>query len=369
MTSAELDDADVAAFQRFADDDPARGDHRHVFQQKIDNYFLNKQEFGQRVLASTPIRLYLEATYKCNLSCTHCNRSEADLKGRQTDARMELYQQAARIVENAIEVQMHGLGEPYLARNFSEQLAFIADRGATPFACTNGQKLFPDKIRQLAESSGSFAVSIDSLVEAHGELLRPGMKVESVFRALDCAAQLRQEFPRLPMFVFSVSVKFFRDDWRPLFERLRAYAPLGWVVIPFEETGDAEFDQISLSLDEHRALVAEMQQVTDGSGVDVLSGFANEAGNCYEPWSRAFIGSNGDVRPCCRAPEDIVMGNLNDQPFDEIWNGEKYQDLRATVNTPAAWPICQDCKYRNFSANYPPPPHLIQWKLKRSGTP
>ena len=365
MAAAELSAQDYEDFERICtvESDSESG---HVFQKKIDNYFLNRQEFGELVIRSTPIRLYLEATYKCNLKCPHCSRSEADIKGRQTDADMEMYKATSNLVERAIEVQMHGLGEPFLARNFEEQMRFIVDRGATPFACTNGQKLYPDKLRLMAEQFGSIAFSVDSLNQENGEILRPGMKVEKLFAAMDCVAKLREEFPKLPLFVFTVTTTFLRTDWGPLLDRLRDYGPLGWVMIPFEHTGDEELDKVGLSMEDHLSLIDEIRAASKDTGVWVLSGFPNEEGYCYEPWSRAFIGSNGDVRPCCRAPEDLVMGNLKKQPFEEIWNNERYQDLRSTVNTEKAWPICADCKYRNFSANFPPPSHIVKWKLEQS---
>ena len=50
---------------------------------------------------------------------------------------------------------------------------------------------------------------------------------------------------------------------------------------------------------------------------------------CPYPWFSFFIANNGDVVACCRDLDHLtVLGNLFEQEFDEIWNGEKYQALR-----------------------------------------
>lgn len=50
---------------------------------------------------------------------------------------------------------------------------------------------------------------------------------------------------------------------------------------------------------------------------------------CNEPFESANINVFGDVYPCCA--EEIIkfpVGNVFQQPFDEIWNGEKINNIR-----------------------------------------
>lgn len=47
---------------------------------------------------------------------------------------------------------------------------------------------------------------------------------------------------------------------------------------------------------------------------------------CYFPWFRVHIRENGDVTPCCA--NNILMGNVAKDSFDEIWNGATTRDLR-----------------------------------------
>ena len=51
------------------------------------------------------------------------------------------------------------------------------------------------------------------------------------------------------------------------------------------------------------------------------------------------ISPDGTVFPCCRAPKQLMMGNVNEESIEEIWNGENYRALRRQM----------------FSGNYPEP--------------
>ena len=38
--------------------------------------------------------------------------------------------------------------------------------------------------------------------------------------------------------------------------------------------------------------------------------------------------AEGNVVPCTQiSNNEIVLGNVNDEPLEKIWNGEKYNDL------------------------------------------
>ena len=52
---------------------------------------------------------------------------------------------------------------------------------------------------------------------------------------------------------------------------------------------------------------------------------------------------DGAVFPCCRGPEELEMGNLLEQSFDDIWNGEKYQEFRRQMFTGEYAKVCSDC--------------------------
>ncbi|MDK2972546.1 MAG: hypothetical protein PWP23_2301 [Candidatus Sumerlaeota bacterium] len=61
--------------------------------------------------------------------------------------------------------------------------------------------------------------------------------------------------------------------------------------------------------------------------------------SCGNAWTHVHVKSDGLVYPCCFSDE--VMGDLRKQSFAEIWNGEKYQDLRRSLTSGNYWASCR----------------------------
>ena len=72
------------------------------------------------------------------------------------------------------------------------------------------------------------------------------------------------------------------------------------------------------------------------------------ANRCSVGFDSAFITSRGDVLPCCFADE--VMGNVREQPFRDIWAGEKYEAFRKRLINGCFAGYCSRfrCKMKSF---------------------
>lgn len=67
---------------------------------------------------------------------------------------------------------------------------------------------------------------------------------------------------------------------------------------------------------------------------------------CPYPWTHLRIASNGDIVACCRdLQHKTVLGNLNLQSVNEIWNGEPFQNLRHSLldKRPNRVNACRGC--------------------------
>ncbi len=51
---------------------------------------------------------------------------------------------------------------------------------------------------------------------------------------------------------------------------------------------------------------------------------------CLRPWQRVRVLTNGDVIPCCHL-HSLPMGNAFADPFEQVWNGPKYAELREAI--------------------------------------
>jgi len=70
--------------------------------------------------------------------------------------------------------------------------------------------------------------------------------------------------------------------------------------------------------------------------------------HCIVPWCQANVNYNGDVHFCADYP-DYILGNIKDQSFKEIYNGERANLFRKTINEceGGMFPGCLRC-YQNM---------------------
>ena len=68
---------------------------------------------------------------------------------------------------------------------------------------------------------------------------------------------------------------------------------------------------------------------------------------CEYPWTSSTIMAEGNVVPCTQiSNNEIVLGNVNDNSLNDIWNGKKYQELRnmhVTGNFPKGHKCSERC--------------------------
>ncbi|MGM0462434.1 MAG: SPASM domain-containing protein [Fibrobacterota bacterium] len=62
---------------------------------------------------------------------------------------------------------------------------------------------------------------------------------------------------------------------------------------------------------------------------------------CQSIYHVAEISPNGDVTPC-RDYQDFIAGNIHNQSFYDIWNGDAFTEFRKKMNT-GLMPVCTRC--------------------------
>jgi MoaA/NifB/PqqE/SkfB family radical SAM enzyme len=93
------------------------------------------------VAAHEPVCLYLETTNRCNLLCTTCPRTYADLEP-PADMSWGLFTRIVDQVPNIARVVLHGVGEPMLVKDLPRMVRHLKDRGAYVLFNTNGTILY-----------------------------------------------------------------------------------------------------------------------------------------------------------------------------------------------------------------------------------
>src|ERR1700693_4788447 len=98
-----------------------------------------------------PVCLYLETTNRCNLLCTTCPRTYAELEP-PADMSWELFTSIVDQVPQLERAVLHGVGEPMLVKNLPKMVRYLKDRGTYVLFNTNGTVLNEKNGRALIDA-------------------------------------------------------------------------------------------------------------------------------------------------------------------------------------------------------------------------
>src|ERR1700675_1118244 len=102
--------------------------------------YFESVETGSDVPAHEPVCLYLETTNRCNLLCTTCPRTYAELEP-PADMSWDLFTSIVDQIPRLHRAVLHGVGEAMLVKDLPRMVRYLKDRGTYVLFNTNGTVL------------------------------------------------------------------------------------------------------------------------------------------------------------------------------------------------------------------------------------
>lgn len=287
------------------------------------------------LLPYQPAEISLELTNRCNFKCAFCPQSDPEHLARVAPTSI-VPEQAGEILRK---LRAGGIrtsiihwtldGEPFMNKRFHEVVATAVAWGFhTHHLATNGYFMTPDRLRQFPREGQRYFLTPDF-----------------------CADEAYFEEHRGT-----------RGSWKVVLENLRrCLADPGLAHFRFKVTDISSYkirdpEELERRFTALKSLFPGSDRISFHRRV-----FHNATGYlpiseekirrpqyhlCPYPWFSFVIASNGDVVACCRdLDHKTVLGNLFEQQFQEIWNGERYQALRRDLvaRRPERQAACSGC--------------------------
>jgi len=354
-------------------------------------------------VAASPLKLYLEIAWLCNLRCPSCFQAYVPSVLRKDAIHfMPPYiflEAAEKLFPGAALVWYTGNGESLLHPNIATILGTAREFKFVPSLLTNGTMFTERNLRLLVESGFSLTISVDSPYEADFERLRAGARFSKLVAALEHLRELRRtvrnerftlriqcvaQQSNLRQLVdvvkwsagYGVSeIQFLsihnngdfsdyiersrlrhiaEDANRRMLDALRAGTELGIRVRAFPLIGPSasQAREFQDAVEENTAITFPIEVYYSRYYSPGLGTAKHPANNdprqCQLAWAECFVGADGRVAPCCIDLEKTTVGNLYDDDFWTIWNGPKMVSWRQTVNHDPRG-ICSfgNCIFRN----------------------
>lgn len=280
----------------------------------------------REIVHGAPFRIWLETASCCNLRCIMCPNKDlaASSKGLMS---LALFR---RIIDQccsfASDVYLHHRGEPLLNPALFAMIAYARESGLRTRFHTNGTLLTGEKALALLDAGlDLISFSFDGFYKAAYEQARVGAVFEQTLENIVRLANLRKTRGLRKPYIVIEKIRFknhaMQADQAQISETTRR----------LREAGADE--------------IIEKEEYTWAEASSPDGDVPRPGAVCTFPWYAMVVCADGTVTPC---PQDFAavmnMGNANDTPLLEIWNGARYRHLRkmqATALTDLV--LCRKC--------------------------
>ncbi len=205
---------------------------------------------------------------------------------------------------------LHGFGEPFLDKNLLKRIKACKDRGIpTYFSCTPATMTVEKAVAAMEAGLTVLKFSLDAMDDESIKSIRG--KKANYFESVDKIHQL-------------IEIKKERK-----FKTL-----LVPCMIAFDnDKKNTKLHQDFLNFWKNKDVYAYVKSQDNrwlfeqNKSLENKSHYAKQY--CEYPWSSLTIMADGNVVPCTQVSNnEIVLGNVNENTLEEIWNGQKYKELR-----------------------------------------
>ena len=317
----------------------------------------------------------IEPVGQCNLACAMCPVVYRDDGGPGKPAAFMGYETFCRLLDQfpaARELQLQGMGEPFLHPRFFDMVRYAVARGIAVSTNTNLTVLSEARAEECVTSGlARLHVSLDAADPALYESIRAGSRFRRIERNLGrlmrarrrlgggrpgvslVAVAMRRNLEALPELVRfahrygveELSVQHLAHDFTEgtLPEKYR----------PMRRFVDME---TLLTEDPRRVerFFGEARALAEALGVRIRlprirprphGPEKKGRSRCDWPWRGAYLSYTGEAMPCCMVatPDRASFGNMSREGVAAVWNNGLYRAFRERLDSDEPPDICKGC--------------------------
>ncbi|MDR3576853.1 MAG: radical SAM protein [Anaerolineaceae bacterium] len=339
-------------------------------------YHLPQGKIKGSTVQEDPHVVFIEITNHCNLLCQTCPHTYFQREPLKSLS----YAEFVAIAEQFPYMQralLHGIGEPLLNRQLPDIIRYLKQRGVEVIINSNGTLLSQPWQDELVNCGlDEFRCSIDSAREETYTRIRGANLLPKLVAGLQGLLRKKEaagsQTPRISIWCVAT-----RENLAELPDLIHLAARAGvrevYVqrLVYFAQDSEKQFgmarDELAIfgKVQEIEAEVLKTcTQLSAELGIDFRASGARQPLNslaaarpadyapwqeCLRPWTTAYVTANGNCLPCCIAPfatdkyESLILGNLFEQSFGQIWNGPSYQAFRLAHQSQNPHEACLSC--------------------------
>ncbi len=284
---------------------------------------------GEKKLNGTVI-----VTYRCNARCTMCNRYKAPSKPEE-----EISIETIKKLPKMYFTNITG-GEPFIREDINDIVRELYKKSDRIVISTNG--FFTDRIIKLCEEfpNVGIRISIEGLEDTNNKIRGLQDGYNRGYSTLKKLVEMKHPDVGFGMTVQDANAK----DLVPLYEKANElnmefataslhnsfYFVEAKNIIKDRMMVAKEFEKLINELLKSNSPKKWFRAYFNHGLINYIFG-QKRLLPCDMAFDTFFIDPYGDVMPCNGTKDKEVMGNLNNQTWDELWNSEQAERVRNKV--------------------------------------
>lgn len=298
----------------------------NLFQLRTSYYLSRISKRG--VISGKPFSLSIEPTTACNLGCPECPSGLKQFTRPTGKLNMDLHRSILEQVKDTVfYINYYFQGEPFLHPQFLDLIKEANKQKIYTATSTNAHFINAQKAEEIVNSGlDRLIISIDGLTQetyenyrVHGDLNKV---LEGTKHLIEAKKKMNSKTPHL-IFQF-LAVKPNEHEISDVF-KLGTEMGIDEVRIKTAQLYDYKNGNSLMPVNEK---YSRYKKQKDGT-YKIKHALGN---HCWRMWSSSVLTWDGKVVPCCFDKDaKHVLGTLENQTFDQVWNGVTYTNFRKAV--------------------------------------
>ncbi|MGE0588047.1 MAG: SPASM domain-containing protein [Cyclobacteriaceae bacterium] len=315
--------------------------------QRAANYFRLLSSYsrsrmnGMPKISGLPVSISIEPTTSCNLRCPECPSGLRSFTRPTGMLNTELYERIINELAPSLSYLIfYFQGEPYLHPQLLDMIGYAAKKKIYTATSTNAHFLTGDAARKTVESGlDRMIISIDGTSQDTYESYRVGGKLSKVIEGTKNLIKWKKALKsKTPHTIFQFLVVRKNESQIDQVYKLANELGVDEVALKTAQIYDFESGSDLIPINEK---YSRYRKAEDGSYA-IKNQLLN---HCWKMWHSCVVTWDGKVVPCCFDKDaHFVLGDLTQNSFKEIWNGEAYTDFRGSLlRSRSEIEMCKNC--------------------------
>jgi len=306
----------------------------------LSSYFLSRLT-RQYLVWGKPNTFIIEPSALCNLGCPQCPVGLKTLTRPQSNMPLEDYRQVIdQISDYTWCLLLYFQGESFINPAIIDMINYAYQKKMFTVISSNGNRLAnPEFAEELAASQlGRLILSVDGATEQTYRIYRQAGYFNRVIKGIRQLVEMRKKMNKKFPWI-DLQFLVMRHNEHEMADIKRLGKELGVDRVIFKSPQIHDFEKA----DEVLPLNTKYRRYFKKNGKYQLKG--SYSGYCKKIWYGSVITWDQKVLPCCFDKNaGFQLGDLQQNPFDVIWNDKTYHNFRrGVVSDRDGNEMCRNC--------------------------